>query len=304
MNYFDLLRHATSHYRYQSTLLKQVIVPEENTRYAFTLHAITRLDYRYPKFLSLHPLPGYAFIYTTAGSATLHYRGQHYPLEASTTAWVDCASDFQIELHNTNRDWNSILLFASGSTLAHYYEDFSINGDVTISSLHSPSIAMIFEQLYTNANTDIEDQALITSKLLCDLSTSLTLDRNIQNRNEEKPTHIIDIVHYIQDHYFERITLEDIASHFALSKYSLSREFTKYMNQSLIDYLIDFRIKESKDLLQSTKMTISEIAFSTGFSTVNNFIIQFKKRTDLTPSAFRHQNQIHSSNHKLNSTKR
>ena len=66
----------------------------------------------------------------------------------------------------------------------------------------------------------------------------------------------------------------------------------RYMNQSLIDYLIDFRVDESKKLLQFTDHSIAEIADETGFSTINNFIAQFKKRTDLTPTAYRRQNHV------------
>ena len=140
---------------------------------------------------------------------------------------------------------------------------------------------------------------MIFPKLLCDLVTYLTLDRSILNRYGEEPEHIIQIINYIQKHYSEKITLDSLASHFALSKYSLSRSFTYFMNQSLIDYLIDFRVDESKKLLQFTDHSIAEIADETGFSTMNNFISQFKKRTGLTPTAYRRQNQIYSSKQRL-----
>lgn len=299
MNFNILLYQASSHFRYQENLLKQMHFPEENNRYAFTLNGITNTSFHYPNGISLNAMPCFAFLYTSSGRAALHYDSQAYPLTADTTAWIDCSRGFRVEITETRQDWHFFLVFASGSTISNYYEDFLTNEGITISSKNSPSISVIFHQLYSNAISRTDYSPLIYSKLLCDLMTSLTLDRFIQSRYGEEPEHIIKVIHYIQEHYAEKITLDTIANHFAISKYSLSRDFTSYMNQSLIDYLIDYRIEESKKLLISTNLSVSEISFSTGFTTVNNFLQQFKKRTDLTPSAYRQQNQIYSSTRQL-----
>ena len=299
MNFNILFYQASSHSRYQENLLKQMHFPEENTKYAFTLNGITNTCFHYPNGISLNPMPCYAFLYTSSGKAALHYCNGAYPLAADTTAWIDCSKGFQVEITETRQDWRFFLVFASGSSISNYYEDFLTNGGITISSKNSPSISVIFHQLYSNAISQTEYSPLIYSKLLCDLMTSLTLDRFIQSRYGEEPEHIIKVIHYIQEHYAEKITLDTIANHFAISKYSLPRDFSTYMNRSLIDYLIDYRIEESKKLLISTNLSVSEISFSTGFTTVNNFLQQFKKRTDLTPSAYRQQNQIYSSTRQL-----
>lgn len=299
MNFNILFYQASSHFRYQENLLKQMHFPEENTRYAFTLNGIANTSFHYPNGISLNQMPCYAFLYTSSGKAALQYNSQAYSLDADTAAWIDCSKGFQVEITETRQDWRFFLVFASGNSISDYYEDFLTNGGITISAKNSPAISAIFHQLYSNTISQTDCSPLIYSKLLCDLITSLTLDRFIQSRYGEVPEHIIKVIHYIQEHYTEKITLDTIANYFAISKYSLSRDFTTYMNRSLIDYLIDYRIEESKKLLISTNLSVSEISFSTGFTTVNNFLQQFKKRTDLTPSAYRQQNQIYSSTQQL-----
>ncbi|MCI8508080.1 MAG: helix-turn-helix transcriptional regulator [Lachnospiraceae bacterium] len=299
MDFHILLEEASNHLRYQKQLLDHMIFPEPCAKYAFTLHAITKSRFHYPYGISLNSLPCHAFLYTFSGCAKL-CTGQHeHALTKDTTAWFDCSHGFTIELPKSNEDWDFILIFASGESLPDYYGDFTENGDITIFSQHSPAIAATFRQIYSNAISGQDGNFLIFPKLLCDLITYLTLDRSIRNRYGEEPEHIIQIINYIREHYTEKITLDSLSSHFALSKYSLSRSFTYYMNQSLIDYLIDFRVDESKKLLQFTDHSIAEIADETGFSTINNFIAQFKKRTDLTPTAYRRQNQIYSSKQRL-----
>ncbi|MDE6761736.1 MAG: AraC family transcriptional regulator [Lachnospiraceae bacterium] len=299
MDFHILLEEASSHLRYQKQILDNMIFPQLCSKYAFTLYGITKSRCRYPYGISLKALPCYAFLYTFEGCSRLFIDRHEYLLTSDTTAWFDCSCGFTIELPKNNQDWDFILIFASGASLPDYYRDFTENGDITIHSQHSPAIAATFRQIYSNAISGQEGNFLIFPKLLCDLITHLTLDRAIRNRYGEEPEHIIQIINYIQEHYTEKITLDSLASHFALSKYSLSRSFTYYMNQSLIDYLIDFRVDESKKLLQFTDHSIAEIADETGFSTINNFITQFKKRTDLTPTAYRRQNQIYSSKQRL-----
>lgn len=299
MDFHILFEEASSHLPYQKQILDHMIFPPLCLKYAFTLYGITKSRCRYPYGISLKALPCYAFLYTFEGCARLCIDSHECLLTNDTTAWFDCSHGFTLEPPKNNQDWDFILIFASGASIPDYYRDFTENASFTIRSQHSPAIAATFRQIYSNAISEQNENFLIFSKLLCDLITYLTLDRAIRNRYGEEPEHIIQIINYIQEHYTEKITLDSLASHFALSKYSLSRSFTYYMNQPLIDYLIDFRVEESKKLLQFTDHSIAEIADETGFSTMNNFIIQFKKRTDLTPTAYRRQNQIYSSKQRL-----
>lgn len=299
MNFSNQFENASRHFRYQKLLLDHTIFPQNESKYAFILHAITNARFHYPNSISLKALPCYAFLHTTSGTVSLLYGNQTVILTAGTTAWFDCSEGFQIKITATNRDWNFILAFASGSSLPDYHADFIAGNDIIISPLHSSNIATLFEQLHSNAASGSKESSIICSKLLCDLATSLVLDRSIHTQYGEKPEYIVHIIQYIEAHYQEKLTLDSIANHFTLSKYSLSRAFTTHMNQSLIDYLIDFRIKESRKLLQFTDLSISEIAAATGFLTINNYIHQFKKRTHLTPSDYRSQNQIYSSSKRL-----
>lgn len=299
MDFHNLLLEAVDHYRYKEDLMKQFIFPDTCLDYAFTLHGILKTRLHYPKGISLKSLPCYAFIYITSGTADLHSDNQTYTLESNTTAWINCEHGFELIITDTNKDLDFILVFASGPSMPTYYSHFYNNQGIAIPSHHSPVIPITFNQIYSNAISKSRDSFLIFPKLLCDLVTYLVLDRLIQTHYGQEPEHIIRIISYIQEHYDEKITLDTIADHFAVSKYSLSREFSSYMNQSLIDYLIDYRIEESLKLLQFSDHSISEIASATGFTTVNNFIHQFKKRTDLTPTAYRKQNQIYSSIQRL-----
>lgn len=302
MKFQEIMNNASINARYQERILQNMLYPEPCTKYAFTLHALTKTSGHYPYELLFTGIPAYAFLYTIEGTANLCIEEQIYSLEPDSIAWFDCSKGFRTEITTTNQDWDFILLFASGDTLPNYHAIYDQNHDITISTKNSPNIPAVLHQIYSNMISTEENhsnRSVILSKLICDLSTYLALDRTIQTEYGTVPKQIMEILNYIQNHYSEKITLDSLSNQFAVSKYSLSRDFTNYMNQSLIDYLIDYRITESQKLLQYTDYTVADIADATGFTTVTNYIQQFKKRTDLTPNAYRKQNQIYSSKQAL-----
>lgn len=96
------------------------------------------------------------------------------------------------------------------------------------------------------------------------------------------------IFNYVELHYHEKIKLENISSIVGLTHSAVCREFHKYMNCTLFEYITNYRLLKSIDLL-STQLSITEIAYQCGFSTTSYYIDKFKKKTSMTPNHYRHQ---------------
>lgn len=92
---------------------------------------------------------------------------------------------------------------------------------------------------------------------------------------------------YINDHFEEKITLQDIADKNYINRHTLSNAFKEIVGTSFKEYLILFRITEAKKLLITTDLPIEEIALQVGYSNVNNFIQIFKKNESVTPLQYR-----------------
>lgn len=95
------------------------------------------------------------------------------------------------------------------------------------------------------------------------------------------------ILSYIQSHYAERITLEDIAGSINICKSECCRFFKKHMKESLFDYLLSYRIEQSLALLANKGLTITEVAVRCGFSNPCYFAKVFRLRMGCTPSQYR-----------------
>ena len=98
------------------------------------------------------------------------------------------------------------------------------------------------------------------------------------------------ILTFIQDHYMDKITLDDIAGQINICKSECCRFFKKYMQESLFDYLLYYRIEKSLPLLTENRLSITEIAEQTGFSNSGYFSRVFREQMNCTPSQYRKRN--------------
>lgn len=94
---------------------------------------------------------------------------------------------------------------------------------------------------------------------------------------------------YIHTHYQEDITLNDIATYGDISAGYCGRLFQKILKTSPYEYLIDFRIQKSLELMTTPHYTITQIATSVGFNSVSHFIQCFKKKLKMTPKQYQKQ---------------
>lgn len=95
------------------------------------------------------------------------------------------------------------------------------------------------------------------------------------------------IMSYIHKHYREKITLQEIASLVNISKGECCRFFKRAVKCTIFEYVMSYRINRSIDLLQSTDMTISQIADFVGFGSTSYYIESFKKQVSCTPKEYR-----------------
>lgn len=95
-----------------------------------------------------------------------------------------------------------------------------------------------------------------------------------------------NVTHYIQGHYRERITLDELAKHTFLSKTYLSRCFTRYLGISFTGYLELLRLSSAVRLLAG-QGTLAEIAEESGFPNVNAMIQAFRRYRGVTPGEYR-----------------
>ena len=92
---------------------------------------------------------------------------------------------------------------------------------------------------------------------------------------------------YIDSHYMNPLTLDDIARQAGLSRYYFSRMFKRETGHSFKDYLNITRMEAAKKLLGLPDMNISQACYSVGFNDVSYFARIFKRYEGISPSDYR-----------------
>lgn len=95
------------------------------------------------------------------------------------------------------------------------------------------------------------------------------------------------VKNYIDNHFREPITLEDLAEAAHQNKYYVAHMFKDAFGISPIRYLTERRVEESRYLLTDTSYVISEIAAITGFSSSSVFSQTFRRIVGMSPNEFR-----------------
>ena len=92
---------------------------------------------------------------------------------------------------------------------------------------------------------------------------------------------------YIDLHFKEALTLEQLADEAHMNKYYLSHAFKREYGVSPINYMISRRIEESKYLLAETDLSMSQIAQLLGFSSLSYFSQVFRRTQAISPMEYR-----------------
>lgn len=82
---------------------------------------------------------------------------------------------------------------------------------------------------------------------------------------------------YLDEHYTEKIALDDLSEHFFINKFYLSKIFKESYGTTVNSYLISKRITRAKQLLRFTDMTVDEIGAAVGMADANYFSRMFRK---------------------------
>ncbi|WP_390405442.1 helix-turn-helix transcriptional regulator [Lacticaseibacillus jixiensis] len=114
------------------------------------------------------------------------------------------------------------------------------------------------------------------------------LDRNALQA-ETTTNQLNTIYDYIDDHYWQPITLEDIAAIVGFNPQYFSRFFKKNTGSTFGRFLLDYRLMKASFILVSSDALMPEVAEACGFQSVKTFHYEFKRYMGISPLNYRKQ---------------
>ena len=238
--------------------------------------------------------------------------GTTYPLH-----WHDFI-EFEIILSGRAKHIYNDEIFTVGVGSAYmmcYYDfhELTAETDVTLFHMHfdknvlNPKISQLLDYNKFHCHFDKDETQKILHKIneLLDESKSdspfkFIMMENITNelviamirkcsQKEIQPIllPIQQAVSYLNEHFLEKVTLEELARQISFSPDYLGKLFKQQTGSSFNEYLNMMRLKYACNLLRSSTMSIKEISNASGYRSIEYFMYVFKNKMMMTPGEYR-----------------
>ena len=151
-----------------------------------------------------------------------------------------------------------------------------------------PDVAYLVPQL-----PELEDLRLIKGylQIICTRLFETMQPGSGTLRRDDDWTHLA--LTYLNEHFTESLTLDELAAHLNISKYHLSRSFPERIGCGLNAYINSLRADHAAMLLASTKISVTQVGFDSGFESSSTFFRTFKELYGVSPKQYRKDPQNH-----------
>lgn len=248
-------------------------------------------------FTKREGLDSFLIKYVISGEGLLDYQGQTYTLKPGQIFWIDCREPHYYRTNPEAGHWRVLWVHFFGVSAEFYYELFQAkNGRSPVLTMppdnHLQQYLRQLIALYHNKSNVLASDlsaALLLTQMLTDI---------IRVTDDERdwlgvPESVERARDYLTEHYNERITLDDLAVKYAVSKFHFQKQFKRFTGYTPNDFLLQLRLNHAKEYLRTTDHPVSQIACDVGIQNVSHFISLFKKQEGATPMVYRNSFRGH-----------
>lgn len=132
--------------------------------------------------------------------------------------------------------------------------------------------------------------------VFCSKAFQIDIDRNSQSQfmmfkgqkdHEDEP--IRKAQEFIETNFDDKISVDQLASMFALGRRNLERRFKKATANTVVEYIQRVKIEAAKMSLESSRENVNEVMYKVGYTDTKAFRTTFKKITGLSPVQYRNK---------------
>ncbi|MBQ9321422.1 MAG: helix-turn-helix transcriptional regulator [Eubacterium sp.] len=225
-------------------------------------------------------LDRYLMMYVRSGSVNLRTSGREGTAESGQVILLDC------------RGAHSYWCTEDSELLWIHFDGCQTDGytrflwDKFGSCIMCPENPEAFEQCLEQMFALLRAETINEHKISLQICNMLTLladaDGMALGGNLFEP-----VIQHIRENYDKEIMLDDLMEICGLSKSYFIREFKKQIGSTPHEYLLAYRLRQAKQMLQTSGHSIEEIAEECGFNSTSHFARAFKKENQMTPTDFR-----------------
>jgi YesN/AraC family two-component response regulator len=202
--------------------------------------------------------------------------------------WINCRQEYAHE-SSAHSPWKLIWVHFYGENAETFHEAYLNAGNPFVfTPANTAPFTECLTQLYETQKESNSFNELLANKYLTDIITLCYTENHIVNMENITPSNTLTRVRvYLDEHFTEKVILEELANHFFISKYHLSREYKRIYGITIGNDITARRISHAKSLLRFTEKSIEQIAVASGFQDAAYFIKVFRQAENMTPLEYR-----------------
>ena len=273
-----------------------------NTRQ--TMHSKTFEVFRYKdaylKEVALHHHDFYEVYFFLSGNVQYNIESHSYLLTPGDVLLISPMELHQPMFGSDQREYERIVLWID----KQFLEGFHLTGErftacfdtdnpnhvnlLRPEGVNRQFLTFLLEQLISESSSKEPYQEISAMSYLAQVLVLLNR-LALQQRKEEpaaaRDSAVYSILGYINEHYNENLSLDDLANRFFVSKYHLAREFQRLVGTSVHRYIVQKRLVMAKQMLSAGKPS-SEVYQSCGFGDYSNFYRAFRAEYQISPKEY------------------
>ena len=219
------------------------------------------------------------------GTFTYIKDGKHIPARAGDTVILDCYKPHE---YYTNDSFESIWIHISGANSFELFEEVEKTDGNLVKCRDVNHVKKLLFRIYDSISGVNPPSELNISLDIYKIFAELLNPQSIKSKGESNyEDSIQDVKNYIAENLNEKLTVQRLANESHMSTSHFSRVFKQQTGFSPYDYVLITRLNKAKYLLQKTEMSVSSIAYETGFNSESNFICFFTDNEGISPGKFR-----------------
>lgn len=233
-------------------------------------------------------LESFLFFIVLSGQGTVTIDKETYLLHTGDHVFLDCRRPYAHESSEED-PWELLWVHFYGHAMDGYNEYFSGHPLPPVFRPAPPSaFQALLEQILKLEQERADSRELLENSLLHQLVTAfLTFRASSASQGSGTLPKLQEIRQYLDEHYTEKLSLDELANRFYISKYHMSREFKKAFGTTLVSYLTAQRITRAKEMLRFTDLQIETIARECGIEDNSYFNKVFQKAEGITAREYR-----------------
>ena len=207
--------------------------------------------------------------------------------KAGDCFFLDCRNEYT-HISSEDDPWELMWIHFYGPQCDAYYDYFLKQQTWHFHTAHLAELTAAIQSVIRFHEEPTDDTDLLTAQQIVNILTLICIEANEKgNTDSVLSDKLKSILHYLDEHYVEDISLDLLAERFFISKYYLSREFKKEYGTTIIQYILTKKITTAKELLRYSNSSIEEIARLCGIDDASYFNKVFKKMEGCTASEYR-----------------